>query len=188
MSDQSDDDAIAPDEPVPEPSGRPVRPVGRLVRIGCTVLAFMSLFLLFAGGSFISDPAGVRCADARAAIEDEDEEVDADDIECDAAIARGVDIEDANIRSESAARTQGYVFLAVGLLQLGGAIATLRTLSKRARVVALVGAGISIILPVLGLLTILVSAFVVYAIFFSADARAVFGEPGGPRLFRPRQP
>ena len=187
MSDHDDGD-IAPDEPAPQPSARPPRPVGRLVRIGCMVLAFMSLFLLFAGGSFVSDPEGVRCADARAAIENEDDadDVDADDIECDAAVAQGVDIEDANIRTESEARTQGFVFLAVGVLQLGGAIATMRTLSKRARIVALVGAGISIILPVLGFLTILVSAFVVYAIFFSADARAVFGEPGGPRLFRPR--
>lgn len=180
------EDDIAPDEPAPEPARRaPSRP-GRLVRIGCSVLALNALLLMYAGGSFVSDPAGVRCADARAAIEDEDEDVDAADISCDDAIPRAVDIEDSNIRSEGAARTQGFVFLAIGLAQLAGAILTIRTMSKRARLLALVGAGFGIVLPVLGLLTIAVMAFVVYAIFFSSDARAIFGEPGGPRFMRPR--
>ena len=81
---------------------------------------------------------------------------------------------------------QGIVFLVIGLGQLGGAILTIRTMSKRARLVALVGAGFGIVLPVLGLLTIVILAFAVYAIFFSSDARAVFGDPGGPRFLRPR--
>ena len=178
------DDDIAPDEPAPEPARRPVARPGRLVRMGCAVLALNSLLLLYAGGSFLSDPAGVRCADARAAIEDDDEDIDAGDISCEQAIPQALDIEDSNIRTESEARTQGIVFAVIALVQLGGAILTVRTLSKRARILALVGAGFGIVLPVLGLLTIGIMAFVVYAIFFSTDARGVFGDPSGPRFMR----
>jgi hypothetical protein len=178
------EDDIAPDEPAPEPVRRRAGRPGRLVRMGCAVLALNALLLLYAGGSFLSDPAGVRCADARAAIEDDDEDVDAEDISCEQAIPRALDLEDSNIRTESAARTQGIVFVVIAVFQLAGAVLSLRTLSKRARLLALVGAGFGIVLPVLGLLTIAVMAFVVYAIFFSADARGVFGEPSGPRFMR----
>ena len=182
------EDDIAPEEPAPQPPRRPVARPGRLVRMGCAALALNSLLLLYAGGSFLSDPAGVRCADARAAIEDEDddEDVDAGDVACEEAIPQALDIEDSNIRTESEARTQGIVFVVIALVQLGGAILTVRTLSKRARILALVGAGFGIVLPVLGLLTIGIMAFVVYAIFFSTDARGVFGEPSGPRFLKPR--
>jgi hypothetical protein len=181
------------DEPVPEPADPTpaARPAGRLVRIGCTVLIAIGALGLFVGFSLVSDPDGARCAQARAVLEDEEEVEDGGEVECDDALPRAADLAEADedvaeVLSESAVRTQGWILGAIAALQIVGAVLTMRTHSKGARLAALVGAGLGIVFSPLGLLAILPLGFAVYAIFFSADARAVFGEPGGPRMFRPR--
>ena len=199
MTDPPDDDAIAPDEPAPEPAS-PVartRPVGRLVRLGCIILGTLGLLSLYVGITTATDPDGAQCNQARALLEDEEEVEDGGDVECDDALARadtlaaeseGSDDEIAEIPTESYFRTVGFIFAGIGALQLVGALLTARTRTKAARLVGLVGAGLGIVLSPLGFLGIPVYGFVVYAIFFSADSRAVFGEPAGPRMFRPRPP
>lgn len=193
MTDRPDDPGTNADEPVPEPADPtpPARPVGRLVRIGCIVLIAVGALGLFVGFSLVSDPDGARCAQARAILEDEEEVEDAGDVPCDDALPRAADLGEADddvaeVLSESAVRTQGWILGGIAALQIVGAVFTLRTHSKAARLAALIGTGLGIVFSPLGLLAILPLGFVVYAIFFSADARAVFGEPGGPRLFRPR--
>lgn len=181
------------DDPVPEPAPPAGRPPGRTVRVGCMVLAVLGALGLFFGFSLVSDPDGARCTQARAILEDEEAVEDADDLDCDDALAQAAELDAADpdddvaeVLSESAARTQGWLFGVIAAVQVVGAVLTMRTHAKRARLVALVGAGLGILFPAVGLLAILPLGFVVYAIFFSADARAVFGDPGGPRLFRPR--
>jgi hypothetical protein len=200
MTDQPDDDKhIAPDTPAPAPrepvqDTGPVRPggvPGRLVRIGCIVLAVFGLLGLYFGITSAVDPERTQCAQARAILEDEDEVEDGDDVECDdalaqaAALATGDDDVD-EVSSESSIRTFSYIVAGIGLLQAVGGVLTLRLRTKQMRLVALVGAGLGIVFSPLGLLAVVPLGFVVYAILFSNDARALFGDPGGPRAFRPR--
>lgn len=200
MPDQPDDDLL-PDEPVPEPAGtpevvgaaRPGRPVGRLVRTGCILLAVIGLFSLYVGAASASDPEGGRCRQARLLLEDEEVVDDADDVDCDDAIAQAVALDEADrddevdsLATESAVRTFGLIIGGVGLVQAIGGFLTARLRTKGARVVALAGAALGIVFSPLGLLGIVPLGFVVFAIFFSSDARAVFGEPSSPRLFGPR--
>lgn len=185
-------DEPTPDDAAPEPPGsRPTRPVGRLVRIGLTVLGVFGALSLALGLTTATNPDRGVCSQARSILEDEIEDLDAGEIPCDEAIARAEalraeDEDVAEVPSESTIRTFGMIVGASGVVQLFGAIMTLRYHTKRARFIALLGAAFGIVFSPLGLLGIPVLGFVVYAIFFSADARAIFGEPGGPRLFRPR--
>jgi hypothetical protein len=187
-------------EPVPEPAATGTRRVtGRTVRIGLFVLGLLGVLSTILGGLTAANPDEGVCASARAELEDangddgQDGDIDLDDdaiddLSCEEAIAQAEQLEDVDLPSEGTYRTSGTLGLAVGLVQLVGAFWTLRTMQKRARMVALVGTGLGII--ILGTLLfpigIIAFGYVVYAILFSADARAVFGDPGGPRLFRPR--
>jgi len=189
--------------PPPEPtevvhpggSGRPVR-AGRIVRIGLAVLALFGAVAVFFAGLTAANPAAGVCGAAVAELEDADEPpLDPDSVDCDEEADRAAAIEaaeevngDDSLPSEATYRTSGIIGAAVGLVQLAGALLTLRTGARRWRTVALVGAGLGIVV-LAGLLFpigIIALAFSVWAIFFSRDARLVFGEPTGPRLFRPR--
>jgi len=188
-------DDIAPAEPAPEPdapTSRPTgRPLGRLVRIGCIILGVMGILGLYVGATTASDPEQTQCTQARTILEDEEEVDDGDGVECDDALPRAADLAAENddvdeVAARSTIRTFGLILMGIGAVQAVGAMLTGRTHSKGARLVALVGAGLGIIFSPLGLIGVPILAFVVYAIFFSGDARAVFGDPGGPRMFRPR--
>ncbi len=197
MTDQTPppDDDLAPDEPAPEPPTRGRRPgqVGRLVRIGCIALGVLGALGIALGASTASNPEDARCTQARSILEDDGDVEDADEIECDDAVAQALtlgeeDDEASSLSSESTIRTFGLVLAGIGVVQLLGAMLTMRTRAKGPRLLALIGTGIGIVFSPLGLIGVPLFGFVVYAIFFSADARAVFGEPGGPKLFRPRPP
>jgi hypothetical protein len=174
----------------------PARP-GRTVRIGLIILGILGLFAVILGGVTAANPEDGVCASARAELEDANDEEgselpsddEVDDLDCDDAIALAGELEDVDLPTESTYRTSGTLGVVVGTLQLVGAVWTLRTLAKRARLVALVGTGLGIIIlgTLLFPLGIIMFGYVVYAILFSADARAIFGDPGGPRLFRPRR-
>jgi len=182
-------------------------PRGRLVRIGCAVLGLIGLLALVLGAQTASDPAAAQCNQARFILEDEEvvDDGEADDIPCDDALDQAAELaaadgtaadededEDvAEVQEEGTIRTIGFLFAGIGLVQVAGALMTARTGRKSARMVALVGAAIGIVFPVpvplLGPLgSMLLLAFAVYAVLFSSDARAVFGDPGGPRFLRPR--
>jgi hypothetical protein len=210
MTDKPADDDIAPDEPVPVPGATdaggtadatdaPAAPVGRggrTVRLGCLLLVVISLLGVVLGAVTASDPEQTQCTQARAILEDEDEVDDGGDVECDDAIAQAAALDEADeaadadevdaVAEESTIRTFALIVGAIGLLQIVGAALTLRLRTKGARLAALVGAALGIVFSPLGLLAVPVLGFVVYAILFSADARAVFGMPGGPRALRPR--
>ena len=193
----TDDDPIAPDEPAPEPAS-PVarsRPLGRLVRIGCIILGTFGLLGLYLGIRTATDPEQAQCNQARTILEEEDEVEDGSDVECDEALPRaatlaaeseGSDDEVDEVSTKSAVQTFGGIIAGIGALQVIGAFLTARTHTKAARLVALAGAAFGIVFSPLGLLGVPILGFVAYAIFFSADARAVFGEPARSRLFRPR--
>jgi hypothetical protein len=190
--DVSDDD-IAPDEPVPEPAppGRPGRPAGRTVRIGLIVLGLLGGLALALGATTASDPEKGRCAQARTILEEDGDVEDASELDCDVAIGQAIalaesDDDASGLSTESTIRTFGLIVAGIGVLQLVGALLTVRLRTKTARLLALVGTGLGIVFSPLGLLGIPILGFVVYAILFSGDARAVFGEPGGPRMFKPR--
>lgn len=190
MSDHPTDEPV----PVPESATAPTRPVGRTVRMGCILLIVIGALGLFIGGSLATDPDGSQCTQAKRILEDEEEIEEDEDIECEDAVAQAEaldendeDDEVASLLSESGIRTQGLVLMGIGAVQIVGALLTLRTRSRRFRVVALVGTALGIVFSPLGLLAILPLGFVVYAIYFSADARAVFGEPAGLRR-RPAPP
>ena len=192
-----DEPGIAPDEPAPEPAS-PVtrsRPVGRLVRIGCIVLGTFGLLGLYLGVRTATDPEQAQCNQARTTLEEEDVVDDGADVACDDALSQaatlaaeseGTDDEVDEVSGESAIRTFGMIIAGIALVQIAGALLTARTRTKAARLVALAGTAAGIVFSPLGFLGIPILGFVVYAIFFSADARAVFGDPGGPRMFRPR--
>lgn len=189
MSDQSDDPV-----PVPETPTATTRPTGRTVRMGCILLIVIGALGLFIGGSLATDPDGSQCTQARRILEDEEEEEDAGEVECAEAVSRAEaldeadeDDEVASVLSESGIRTQGLVLVGIAVLQIVGALLTMRTHARRLRVVALVGTALGIVFSPLGILGILPLGFIVYAIYFSADARAVFGEPAGLRR-RPLPP
>jgi hypothetical protein len=195
---------IGPDTPAPEPAevvhpgagaaGVAGRPAGRLVRIGLALLVLNGALTVFFGFVTATNPEAGICASAVAELEDAEEPaLDPDEVDCDddaereAAIAAAEEANgDDDLPTEGTYRTSGIIGVVVGVVMIAGGFLTLRTGSRRLRTVALVGAGLGIIIPVLGYLSIGISAFVVYAIFFSADARATFGDPGGPRMFRPR--
>jgi hypothetical protein len=189
-----------PPEPPPVPEPRPEpdpsapstgRPAGRLVRLGCIVLGVLGALGVALGATTASDPEGGRCTQARSVLEDEDVVEDGGDVGCDEAVEQATALAAADedvdeIATESTIRTFGLIVAGIGVLQLVGAVLTLRTRTKPARLVALVGAGLGIVFSPLGLLGIPILGFVVYALSFSGDARTVFGDPSGLRAFRPR--
>jgi hypothetical protein len=206
VTERDDDDDIAPDEPAPEPAlpaGRPARPLGRLVRIGCIVLGLLGALAAVFSGQSVANPELGICNEALTEIDAFQDDLpddttatttDVDEIDCSddderaSAIAQAEGLDDVSLHSESYFRTSAAIGLAIGLLLAVGALLTHRTMSRRWRLVTLVGAGLGLVFFGLVLFPIVLVGlgFGVYAIFFSSDARAVFGNPGGPRMFRPR--
>ena len=165
------------------PGRRPVARSTTVVRVGLALLATLGAITVYFGISTTADPERAICAQARAILEDQDEDLDADDVPCDDAIVRAQQVEDETLNSESAVRTTGVIATIIGAVQFGSALVVMRTRNRTARTVALVTCALGIVFPVLGYVSMAVLLFVVYAIYFSAASRAVFGEP---RFLRPR--
>lgn len=201
--------AVPGDAPAPVPGdARPGarRATGTLFRIACMLLTVVGALELFLGAQLVMDPDDARCTAARFRIDDanEDDEsfndvdlpegaADADELGCEQAIAAAGDIPDdedepadGEFAAASSFRTQGMVVGALGLAHGVSGFLTLRTRNRRWRTAALVFVAIGLFLPVLGIVSLVVMAFVVFALVFSNDAKAIFGQPGG--LFRPRVP
>jgi hypothetical protein len=83
---------------------------------------------------------------------------------------------------------QGIIVTVLGLGHGLSGFFTLRTRKRLARTIALVFIGVGLLFPVLGIISMLALAFVVFALVFSADARAIFGDRGRGGLLRPRVP
>lgn len=152
---------------------------GRIVRVGCTVLALIGALGAFSGIRLLTDVDGAICNNARAIIlaEDDDaEEDEVDDLDCAAAVERAGSFEDGpDVPTEGQARFQGGLLLAVGVFQVAAGLILQRRLVRRNRAVALGATAFAVVIPVLGTISLVLALFVAYAIGFSADSRAVFG-------------
>jgi hypothetical protein len=193
VTDEPRDEPVGDDAPAgdaaPAPR-RPVRPVGRIVRMGCILLAVIGGVGVIQGTMLALDPEDAVCTQARRVLDDdaadddgknlEDEALDEreeeiDDLECEAAVAEAEAVDDGDVPSEGAARTTGLLFAGVGLAQLVIGLLLLRRHDNRLRIAALVVCALGILVPALGIFSIPMLAFVVYALGFSADSKAIFG-------------
>lgn len=210
--DRSSDEPIRPEVVDggggPDATTRPGRPAtGRMFRIGCFLLVALGAFELFFAAPLAINPDNARCTAARFQINeanDDDETFndielpqdadDADDIPCDEAIDLAGTIPDnedepadGTFTEAATFRTQGVIFLLLGLGHGLSGFFTLRTRTRRNRTVALIFTALGLVFPTLGLFSMVAAVFVVYALLFSADARVIFG-PASGGLFRPRPP
>lgn len=88
----------------------------------------------------------------------------------------------ASVPSESTLRIQNFLALVMGAGQAGAGFLVLRRMSRQARSMALGFSAAGIVLQVLGIFSLIVFAFVVYAFAFSAASRAIWPrEPRAPR-------
>ncbi|MGH9039703.1 MAG: hypothetical protein ACRDZ3_05685 [Acidimicrobiia bacterium] len=184
------------DDRAPDSRGdRPV--VAPVLRAGCLALAVMGLASLFLAMPSILNPGGIRCSIARTVIDDantDDEdfndvetgEADVDDLACEQAITIAESIrrdEDSDrtrsIPGTGLIRNRGLMSLLVAIGQVVTGFMTLGTMARRYRTAALVFALLGVVVPVLGLLTVGILGFVVYAIGFSTAAKEVW--PTKPR-------
>ena len=175
--------------------GRPAVP--SVIRGGCLALAMTGVASLFLTVPAILNPDGVRCTIARNFIEDANDDgeefndVDtggreADDLSCDEAVSMADGIRrdkdsdrTASVPGASLIRNRGFMSALVGIGQIFTGFMTLGTLQRRYRTAALVFSLLGVVVPVLGLLTVAVLGFVVYAIGFSTTARELW--PPKPR-------
>lgn len=154
------------------------RKTGRIVRIGCTVLALIGALGAFSGISLLSDVDRAVCNNARAIIVDEEDadEDEIDDLACAAAIERAGSIEDAPaVATEGQATFQGALLTGTGVLQIAAGMLLQRRPVRRNRTIALVATALAVLIPVLGTISLVLALFVAYAVGFSADSRALFG-------------
>lgn len=180
------------------PDSRGERPVvAPVLRAGCLALAVMGLASLFLAMPSILNPGGIRCSIARTLIDDtntdsedfndvETGEGNVDDLPCGEAVAiaetirRDADSDaTATIPGTGLIRNRGLMSLLVAIGQVVTGFMTLGTMQRRYRMAALVFAVLGVVVPVLGLLTVAILGFVVYAIGFSAAAKEVW--PRKPR-------
>ncbi|HYH52154.1 MAG TPA: hypothetical protein VEG38_21640, partial [Acidimicrobiia bacterium] len=112
------------------------------------------------------------------------------DVPCNEAIplAEGIRIDEkdpsetASVPSESALQIQNVLALVMGAGQAGAGFLVLRKLSRQARSLALGFSAAGIVLQVLGIFSLIVFAFVVYAFAFSPASRQIWPrEPRQPR-------
>ena len=187
----SDDDKPAPGNVAASPA-----PV---IRAGCAALIVLGAMSLFMAVPALFDPAGVRCSVARTLIDNannDDREfndvdtggMEVENLECPAAIqlAEGIrrdeDKDDTfSIPSESTIRIRGALTALVAAGQAVSGFVTVRTLSRQARMAALVLATLGLMFPVFGLVSLAVLVFVVYALAFSASSRETWPRPQAGR-------
>jgi hypothetical protein len=178
-------------------AGLPPRRPGRWIAAACILLVVSGVLSIVLGAPALADPAKSRCTAARGIVEDtiEDDKDDndagleafqedpesIDTVACDEIVPLAEAIPDVRLLSDSAYRTQAVVLIVFGIVQVGGGLATLRTRNRRARTIAGVGALMSILFPVfvvlLQIFGLVMPVLIIYGLYFSREAREVFGEP-----------
>lgn len=172
-----------------------------VIRGACLLLLISGLASVIFTVPVVLDPSAAQCHLARTWIDQANDDkkdwnnVDTagrkpDDVPCEEAIplADGIRTKEkdpsktATIPSESALRIQNVVAVLIGVGQAVSGFLVLRTLSRQARNMALGFSGAAIILQVLGIISLGVFAFVVYAFSFSPAGREVW-----PKLPRPER-
>ena len=174
--------------------GRPPSLLRSIVGAGAVVLVAGGLLLFSLAIPLLVDSDGVRCELARSAVEDANEDDDdwndveldegqeAGDLPCEDAVALAETIpaeEDSDdtlsVPSESDVRTQGIISVVIGLGQAATGGWVLATGRRVARNVALVFTVTAILVPVFGILSLVMVAFVGYALAFSATSKDLWG-------------
>jgi len=140
----------------------------------------------------VFDPANARCHLARTWLDDANTDkkewnnVDtggqkAKDLACPDAIrlAREIKLKEkgtktASVPGDSALKIQNAIAVLMGLGQAGAGILLIRSLSRAARNAAIAFSAFGIILQILGIFSLLVFAFVVYAFTFSPASRELW--------------
>lgn len=185
------------DDATGDVGGRTERPPS-VIRGACILLLVAGLASLAFSLPVVVDPAAARCQLARTWIDQANDDkkdwnnVDiggrkAKDVPCQeaAGLADGIRIKEkdpsktATVPGESALRIQNVMAALLGVGQAASGFFLLRTLSRQARNVALGASGAAIILQILGIISLLVFAFTVYALGFSPASREIW--PKEPR-------
>ncbi len=175
------------------PSSAPV------IRAGCVALMVLGALSVFLATPGLLDPGGVRCSLARTLIrnanEDGEEFNDVDtggkqpeELECAAAVqlVGGIRKEakkddTISVPSASTIRIRSALTVLVGAGQVAGGFLTLRTLGHRARLAALVFATLGMLFPALGVISLAVLLFVLYALALSGPSRVIWPRPQAGR-------
>jgi hypothetical protein len=173
-----------------------------VIRAACFMLLAVGLAALMFSLPVVFNPASARCHLARTWIDQANDDKkdwnnvdtggrDPKDVPCEEAIglAGGIRVkeqepeETASVPGESALRVQNALAMVMGAGQAVAGFFVLRTLSRTARSLALGFSAAGIILQVLGIFSLMVFAFVVYAFAFSPVSREIWPrEPRGPRV------
>jgi hypothetical protein len=186
---------VSGDEPYVRAAATP--PV---IRGACILLLIVGLVSVMFSFPVVLDPANARCHLARTWLDDANTDekewnnVDtggqkAKDLACPDAIRLAEQIrlkekgtKTATVPSDSALKIQNAVAVVVGIGQAASAALVLRSLSRAPRNAAIAFSAFGIVLQVLGILSLLVFAFVVYAFTFSPASREIWPkEPRQPR-------
>lgn len=161
-----------------------------VIRAGCYALIALGVVSSALSSGTIFSPKTVQCTLSRSWVEDANDDkkkwndvdtkgVKPDKLKCDQAVllAEGIrtDEDDAektrSVPSEGTLRIQGVLAILVGLGSVVAGFLTLRTWDPRARVAALGFAAASLMFAVLGVISMMLAVFVVYALGFSRDAK-----------------
>jgi len=172
--------------------------VASVVRAGCLSLSMLGVVTLLLAGSTIFNPGSVRCTLARTLIEDANDDGkdfndvetggrEADALSCDEALtlaetSRRNENSDRTVSlpSEGLIRNRGLMSAVVAIGQGVTGFLTLTTLRRRHRTAALVFTALGVVVPVLGLISVLVLGFVIYALVFSGPSRELWPSTSRP--------
>ena len=169
-----------------------------VIRAACLLLLVVGLASVMFSMPVVLNPSSARCHLARTWIDQANDDkkdwnnVDIGgrkpkDVPCDEAIgvADGIRLKEkdesktATMPGESALRIQNGLAVIMGVGQAAAGFTVMRTLSRNARNMALGFGGAGVILQVLGIISLAVFAFVVYALAFSPASREIW--PKVPR-------
>lgn len=187
-----DDDLPEPPDPATRAEPRGGVPFRSLVGAGAAVLGVNGILLATLATGPLLDPAATRCALARDRIEvvnESDDEwddvelgdVEVDDLDCDEAIAAAEAIpaeegsdDTVSLPSDGGIRTEAVLAGLIGLAQVVGAGLVLRSGRRWHRNLAAGVAAAGILFPIIGLASLLIVGFAVFALVFSNQARALW--------------
>jgi hypothetical protein len=169
-----------------------------VIRAACLLLMVSGMASLLFSIPVVMDPSSAQCHLTRTWVDDANTDTKAwnnvelggrkpRDLPCDEAVrlADGIRVKEkdpsktATVPSDSALRIQNLMAALLGLGQGVSGFFLLRTLGRAARTLSLGFSGAGIVLQVLGIISLGVFAFVVYALAFSPASREIW--PREPR-------
>ena len=163
-----------------------------VIRGACILLVIVGLVSVMFSAPVVLDPANARCHLARTWLDDANTDkkewnnVDtggqkAKDLACPDAIRLAGQIKlkekgtkTASVPGDSTLKSQNAIAVLMGIGQAGAGVLLMRSLGRGARNAAIAFSAFGIILQILGIFSLLVFAFVVYAFTFSPASRELW--------------